>query len=66
MRETFKIKGVDIEVEYNDLLYSSNEVKRMLKRASTDVEEFFNIQSEIEIINEPEVEYKLFGVWGED
>jgi len=60
MRETFKIKGVDITVEYNNNLYTSKDVEKMLKHAAKDYEEFSEIQSEIEIIDEMEVTKQLF------
>ena len=60
MRETFRIKNVDIEVDYNDFIYTADDVKKMLKYGVKSLDNFCEIQAEIDIINENEMEKKLF------
>lgn len=60
MKETFSIKGIDIEVEYNPILYNHSEIEKMLKGGVKSQTRFEEIQAEIEILNEAEVRDKFF------
>ena len=60
MTETFEVNGVDVVVEYNDLLYSSADVRKMLKAGAKSRAKFDEIQSEIEVRNCADVVDKLF------
>ena len=60
MTKTFNIKGVDIKVEYNDLIFSSEEVEKMLKHAVKSADHFDDELTEIEVLNYEEVYNKLF------
>lgn len=58
--EPFMIRGITIVVHYNTYLYTRKDIKRMLKSASRNYDEFCEIQSEMEILNEADVIEQLF------
>lgn len=60
MTDTFNVKGVDIIVEYNDLLYDRSEVEKLLEYGTKSMSKFEEIQSELEIMNYLDVRDKLF------
>lgn len=60
MQEIFNINNVDIIVDYNEIIYSHNDVLKLLKYGAKSLDNLFEITSEIEIVNLQEVEKKLF------
>lgn len=60
MIETFTVKDVDIEVEYNQNIFSHKEVLSFLKSGVKSINKFYEMESEIDILNEPDVFRKLF------
>lgn len=60
MKETFTIKGVSIEVEYNTVLYNHSEIEKLLKYGARSQDKFEEIQAEMDILNENDARKKLF------
>lgn len=60
MIETFTVKNVDIEVEYNQNVYSHKQVLSFLKSGVKSMNKFYEMEDAFDILNEPEVFHKLF------
>ena len=60
MIETFTVKNVDIEVDYNENVYSHNDVLSFLKSRAKSIKNFYELEDAFNILNEPEVFRKLF------
>lgn len=60
MIETFTVKNVDIEVEYNQNVYSHKQVLSFLKSGVKSMNKFYEMEDAFDILNEPEVFRKLF------
>lgn len=60
MVETFKLKGVDITVDYNENVMDRNDVLAFLKDGVKSMNKFYEMEDAFDIINEPEVIRRLF------
>ena len=60
MIETFTVKNVDIEVEYNQNIWSHNDIISLLNRGIKSVNKFYEMEEDFDILNEQEVFHKLF------
>jgi hypothetical protein len=60
MVETFKLKGVEIVVDYNENVMDRNDVMAFLKDGVKSMSKFYEMEDAFDIINEPEVIRRLF------
>lgn len=60
MIETFKLKGVDIIVDYNENTIERKRVLMFLKDGVKSLNKFYEMEDAFDIVNEPEVFRKLF------
>lgn len=60
MVETFKLKGVDITVDYNENVMDRSDVMAFLKDGVKSMNKFYEMEDAFDIINEPEVIRRLF------
>ena len=60
MVETFKLKGVEIIVDYNENVMDRNDVMTFLKDGVKSMDKFYEMEDAFDIVNEPEVIRKLF------
>ena len=60
MVETFKLKGVDITVDYNENVMDRNDVMAFLKDGVKSMNKFYEMEDAFDIVNEPEVIRRLF------
>jgi hypothetical protein len=60
MKEAFNVKGVEVIVEYNDLLYTHEDIEGLLKYGAKSMDKLEEIQSEIEIVNYFDIIDRLF------
>ena len=60
MVETFKLKGVEIIVDYNENVMDRNDVMAFLKDGVKSMDKFYEMEDAFDIVNEPEVIRKLF------
>lgn len=60
MVETFKLKGVEIIVDYNENVMDRNDVITFLKDGVKSMDKFYEMEDAFDIVNEPEVIRKLF------
>jgi hypothetical protein len=60
MVETFKLKGVEIVVDYNENVMDRNDVMAFLKDGVKSMGKFYEMEDAFDIINEPEVIRRLF------
>ena len=60
MTDTFNVKGVEVIVNYNDLIYNREEIEKLLNYGSKSLDKLDEIQAELEIENYFEVIDKLF------
>ena len=60
MIETFKLKGVDIIIDYNEHMMDRKRVLSFLKDGVKSLNKFYEMEDAFDIVNEPEVIRKLF------
>ena len=60
MIETFTVKGIDIEVEYNQNIWSHNDIVSMLNRGVKSLNKFYEMEEDFDILNGTEVFHQLF------
>lgn len=60
MIETFKLKGVDIIIDYNENIMDRKGVLSFLKDGVKSLNKFYEMEDAFDIVNEPEVIRKLF------
>ena len=60
MIETFKLKGIDIVVDYNEHMMDRKRVLSFLKDGVKSLNKFYEMEDAFDIVNEPEVIRKLF------
>ena len=60
MIETFKLKGVDITIDYNENIMDHKDVLSFLKDGVKSLNKFYEMEDAFDIVNEPEVIRKLF------
>ena len=60
MIETFKMKGVDITIDYNENIMDRKRVLSFLKDGVKSLNKFYEMEDALDIVNEPEVIRKLF------
>ena len=60
MIETFKMKGVDITIDYNENIMDRKRVLSFLKDGVKSLNKFYEMEDAFDIVNEPEVIRKLF------
>lgn len=60
MVETFKLKGVEIIIDYNEHMMDRKRVLSFLKDGVKSLNKFYEMEDAFDIVNEPEVIRKLF------
>ena len=60
MIETFKLKGVEITVNYNEIAFNHNDILKILKNGIKSLNKFYAMENLFDITNKAEIIRELF------